>query len=228
MSSISYISSQVSSASTAASTSTTTSSTSLSSDKEAFLQLLLTQLENQNPLDPVDTTEYTSQLVSYSQLEQQMNTNDKLDSLVSALSNSSSFSVFSYLGTDVGIDSNASSMQSGKADWTYTIDDAATDVNITVKNAAGETIGTYAAGDAEAGTYAFSIENSELGTSLDEGTPLYLTVTATDENGDTVTTSTAGKVKVTAVESNNGTTTLSAGDLEFDSGIITSMRQEAA
>lgn len=75
--------STVASTTTATTASTSTSSsTSLADDKEAFLQLLLTQLENQNPLDPVDPTEYTSQLVSYSQLEQMMNLNTKLDSLI--------------------------------------------------------------------------------------------------------------------------------------------------
>jgi flagellar basal-body rod modification protein FlgD len=76
----------VTSATTATSTASTTSVTSsydgLASDKEAFLGILLTQLENQNPLDPVDTTEFTSQLVSYSQLEQLINMNAKLDTLL--------------------------------------------------------------------------------------------------------------------------------------------------
>lgn len=78
--------SSATSAATTAATTTTTTSTSISDDKEAFLKILLTQLENQNPLSPVDTTEFTSQLVSYSSLEQLITMNEKLDSLITAQS----------------------------------------------------------------------------------------------------------------------------------------------
>jgi flagellar basal-body rod modification protein FlgD len=80
--------SDVSSVTSAATTTatTTSSSSSIDEDKTAFLKLLMTQLENQNPLDPVDTTEFTNQLVMYSQLEQMMTMNSKLDTLIEAQS----------------------------------------------------------------------------------------------------------------------------------------------
>lgn len=68
------------------SASTTSSSSTISSDQ--FLQILMTQLKNQNPLDPMDVKDFTAQLTSYSQLEQQIETNTKLESLTSLLSSS--------------------------------------------------------------------------------------------------------------------------------------------
>lgn len=74
------------------STATTTSATSSSSSSlklgtTDFLKLLMTQLENQNPLDPSDPTEFTSQLATYSQLEQQISMNDTLTAMSDTMSN---------------------------------------------------------------------------------------------------------------------------------------------
>jgi flagellar basal-body rod modification protein FlgD len=76
----------------ATSAATTTSATSSSSSSlklgtTDFLKLLMTQLENQNPLDPSDPTEFTSQLATYSQLEQQISMNDTLTTMSDTMSN---------------------------------------------------------------------------------------------------------------------------------------------
>lgn len=63
---------------TSAATTTSSSSSSLQLGATDFLQLLMTQLNNQNPLDPTDTTEFTNQLATYSGLEQQISMNDTL------------------------------------------------------------------------------------------------------------------------------------------------------
>ncbi|MBL4589275.1 MAG: hypothetical protein JKY11_04250, partial [Alphaproteobacteria bacterium] len=86
-----------------------------------FLQILLTQLQNQNPLDPVDTSEYTAQLVQYSALEQQIDTNVRLGSILETLQITSSFSAFSYIGNDVEIATNQTALQDGVADWSYSL-----------------------------------------------------------------------------------------------------------
>jgi len=69
------------SSATSASTSTSSSSGTLQLGTTDFLQLLMTQLTNQNPLDPTDPTEFTSQLATYSSLEQQISMNDTLTTM---------------------------------------------------------------------------------------------------------------------------------------------------
>ncbi|EJL34807.1 flagellar hook capping protein [Caulobacter sp. AP07] len=75
------------SATTSAATTATSSSTgTLALGTTDFLQLLMTQLQNQNPLDPQDPTEFTNQLATYSGLEQQINMNDTLTTMSDSLS----------------------------------------------------------------------------------------------------------------------------------------------
>lgn len=78
------IASTSSTAATASSASNTNASSNLTSNQ--FLQLLTTQLQNQNPLDPTDPNQFTSELVQYGALSQQIDTNTKLDTLSSTMS----------------------------------------------------------------------------------------------------------------------------------------------
>lgn len=228
MSAITYLSS-----STAAATSTTTASTStattndISEDKEAFLKILLTQLENQNPLDPVDTTEFTNQLVAYSSLEQLMTMNEKLDTLTSSISGTSSLSAFSYIGAEVDVSTNASVLQEGEAEWAYTLENDAEDVTLQVSDASGAVLATYDVGESDAGTYSFTATSEDLGSSVSEGAPLYLSVVATNSSGANINTATKATVTISGVETSDGDITLSAGSLSFSADNVTAMRVAA-
>jgi flagellar basal-body rod modification protein FlgD len=85
---------------------TNASTQTLSNDFNDFLQLLTVQLQNQDPLNPMDTNEFTNQLVQFSQVEQQINTNQKLDSLVSLQLSSSISAALGYVGLNANYISN--------------------------------------------------------------------------------------------------------------------------
>jgi flagellar basal-body rod modification protein FlgD len=73
--------------STSKSTGSTTSSTSSTGvDYNTFLQLLIAEMKNQDPTNPMDTSQYMSQFAQLSSVEQAMQTNNKLDSLLSSQS----------------------------------------------------------------------------------------------------------------------------------------------
>ena len=78
-----------------------TSSATIAADFQTFLTLLTTQMRNQDPLSPTDSTEYMSQLASFSGVEQQVRTNDRLDTIISALGNSSSAGLAEWIGREV-------------------------------------------------------------------------------------------------------------------------------
>jgi len=86
--------------STAATTTTTKSATTV--DYESFLRLLVTQMKNQDPTEPMDSTDYVAQLATFSQVEQTVQTNSKLDSLLqmSLLGQASSVIGRTVTGTD--------------------------------------------------------------------------------------------------------------------------------
>ena len=75
--------STTSSTSSTSTNSTGVNSSTLAQNFTTFLQLLTTQLKNQNPLDPLDTNQFTQQLVQFAQVEQQLKSNDQLQTLVS-------------------------------------------------------------------------------------------------------------------------------------------------
>lgn len=230
MTSISYVSSDTSIASSSSSTSTddTGDTDALSEEKQIFLNILLTQLENQNPLDPVDTTEFTNQLVSYSSLEQEMTINSNLETIISQLEGTNALSAFSYIGMDAELDTSASIMQSDEAEWTYILGEDAEEVTIQVADSDGNIIASYSVEDGAAGTYSFSIANSDLTEEVDEGSVLYLAVVATNSEGEEVETDVTAIVTVDGVETSEDDTTLAAGVLTFSADDVISLRQSTS
>lgn len=85
---------------------TTTQRQSLATDFDQFLRLLTTQLQNQDPLSPMDSNEFTNQLVQFSQVEQQINTNEKLNSLLTLQQTSSISSALGYVGLNAFYEGN--------------------------------------------------------------------------------------------------------------------------
>ncbi len=107
--------------SSAARTTSTTASASarLSNNFDTFLQLLTTQLKNQDPTQPMDANQFTQQLVQYSQVEQQLATNSKLDNLISALTGNQTTTSLGYLGRTVTYDSSTVSPTATGATWNF-------------------------------------------------------------------------------------------------------------
>src|SRR5262252_2853828 len=65
---------------------------------QSFLELLTTQLQNQNPLDPLDTNQFTQQLVEFAGVQEQLNTNDSLSTLISLQQSTASSQALNYVG----------------------------------------------------------------------------------------------------------------------------------
>ncbi|MCR6645168.1 MAG: flagellar hook capping protein [Terricaulis sp.] len=114
--------------------------TTLSDNFDTFLVLLTAQLQNQDPLAPMDLTQFTQQLVQYSQVEQQIRTNEQLESLVSQYNAMSASLPLSYIGRFAVIDSNNTYMANEQAAWTYSFEDTPSTVTINVLDAKGKTV----------------------------------------------------------------------------------------
>jgi flagellar basal-body rod modification protein FlgD len=208
-------------------TTTTSSSTSGDADKakdlkNQFLSILLTQMQHQNPLDPMDTKEFTGQLTQFSSLEQQIDTNSKLDKLLGALNQNSLSAAFSYIGQYVDLDSETSAMQAGKAQWTYALPEDAESVQVKVTDAKGKTLyeGTLQSSTGGSqltkGTYGFGITNADLSRTLADGEVVKMSITAKNGDDKAITADIHTTVKVESVQSDDEGTYLQAGGILFE------------
>src|SRR5690348_10344882 len=116
----------------------------LSGNFQTFLTLLTTQLQNQDPLAPMDSNQFTQQLVQYSQVEQQINTNDNLKTLINQGSAQTGAYGVSYLGKAVTIANGQAPLASGQAIWAYNLDATAAQTQLTVTDAKGIVVYTGA------------------------------------------------------------------------------------
>jgi hypothetical protein len=94
--------------------------TEIAGNFTTFLQLLTTQLKNQNPLDPLDTNQFTQQLVQFAQVEQQRKSNDQLSSLVSLEKSAQATTALAYVGATVVVDGSTAQLTGGNANWSLT------------------------------------------------------------------------------------------------------------
>jgi len=113
---------------------------SLSGDYNNFLTLLTTQLKNQDPLSPMDTTQFTQQLVQFSAVEQQINGNKKLDQLIGLQSTANAYGAVGFVGTQVAADSDQLSLQNKKGKFDYNIEHTSGTALLKITNSSGQLV----------------------------------------------------------------------------------------
>src|SRR5256712_9232473 len=86
-----------------------------------FLQLLTTQLKNQNPLDPLDTNQFTQQLVQFAQVEQQLKQNEQLATLVSIEKGAQATTALAFVGQNVAVDGQTAALKNSSATWSFQV-----------------------------------------------------------------------------------------------------------
>src|ERR1700746_3016062 len=123
-----------SSTSGTSSSSTAVDDTMIASNFTTFLTLLTTQLKNQDPLSPMDTNQFTQQLVQFAQVEQQMKSNDQLASLVSMEQSAQQTTALAYVGSTVVVDGSTGQLSaSSGATWTFNTSKPAT-ATVTIRD----------------------------------------------------------------------------------------------
>ena len=122
----------------ASSTTSAMNSTEIASNFTTFLKLLTTQLQNQDPLSPMDTNQFTQQLVEFASVEQQMKSNDSLATLVSLNQAAQSTTALNLVGATVVVDGSTTQLTGGKANWSLNVTKPAT-ATVTIKDATGQT-----------------------------------------------------------------------------------------
>ena len=199
----------------------------LADNFSTFLSLLTTQLKNQDPLSPLDSNQFTQQLVQMTGVEQQLASNDLLKKLVTNTGSGITTAV-SLIGKDVRAVSNDAQLSNGKADWLYKLKLDAADTKIEVLNAKGAIVHVEAATDNKAGDHPFTWNGKDMnGNKMPDGA-YTLRVTAKDSTGAAVTSTTYVQGRVTGVEQLDGSTyiTVNGGKISWDT--VTSVKEPAA
>jgi len=193
----------------------------LSGNFDTFLQLLTTQLQNQDPLDPMDTSQFTQQLVEYSQVEQQIDTNTNLQSLITQGTTQSAAYATGYLGKTVTVSGGQGSLSGGQAQWTYNLATTATSNTLTVSDAKGNVVYTTA-GATTAGNNTFNWNGQDsAGNQLPDGT--YTLAVKAASGSQTVTSTVTSSGTVSEVDMSSGTPQLLIGAMEVPLTSISSV-----
>lgn len=141
---------------------------SLSGNFQTFLKMLMTQLQNQDPTSPLDTNQFTSQLVQFSSVEQQINTNTSLTQLIQLTQASGVLQSTAMVGHSVLVTSDHLALQNGKASLQFTAPSNGP-VAVAIYNDSGAKI-TDAVVNATAGTNTWSWDGRDVnGTQLADG-----------------------------------------------------------
>ncbi|ACS85327.1 flagellar hook assembly protein FlgD [Musicola paradisiaca] len=178
------------SSSSSTTTSSTSSTGSSSSDlQNEFMTLLVAQLQNQDPTDPMDNSQLTTQLAQISMLSGIEEINTTLGSITSQLDTNEMLQASTLIGNGVLIEGNSITVgdDSSTTAFGVELDSAATSVVVTIKDSSGNTVRTVDLGSQSAGIQTYSWDGTnDSGTAVDAGSYTY-TVTATSSSGSTVT-----------------------------------------
>ncbi|MBN8649045.1 MAG: flagellar hook assembly protein FlgD [Caulobacterales bacterium] len=156
-------------ASAAANSASKSSTTGLAANFDTFMKLLTAQLRAQDPLSPLDTKDFTNQLVQFSGVEQQIKTNDLLTSLQTTMGFSAGSLAVSYLGKSATAETNAAGIVNGKASWNYNLANAAGSVTLKIYDSNNKLVKTID-GDKTKGSHTFEWDGTTTsGTKLTSG-----------------------------------------------------------
>jgi flagellar basal-body rod modification protein FlgD len=185
----------------------------LSGNFSTFLTLLTTQLKNQDPTSPMDSNQFTQQLVMYSQVEQQIGTNTNLKTLIAQGTSNASAVTTGYLGKKVSVTNGNASLTAGATNWTYNLETASATTQLTVSDASGRNVYSTT-GLMTSGNHAFAWDGKDNnGNQLPDGT-YKLTVTAADTNNNPITSSVASAGTVTQIDMTASPPKLIVGNME--------------
>jgi len=184
--------------------------------QDDFLRLLVTQLQNQDPLKPVENQEFVAQLAQFSQLEQSAKQVKLLEQNIAAQSNALQFSMLPLVGRDVRFNGAVVQFNKESVPMQFTLNQDAASVGISVIDAAKKVVRTLGLGLQRAGDIAVNWDGRDQnGNSAAPG--LYqFAVTALDAKGQEIATSSTSTLKVTGVRLDEGQPRVMVGNFVLD------------
>lgn len=195
---------------------------------DTFMSLLTAQIRNQDPLSPMDSTQFTQQLVQMTGVEQQLLTNDLLEKVITNTGSGIQTSV-ALIGKEVKAVTDEATLKGGKAAWSYELAADAAKVKVEVVNSLGKVVHSEYLTDQKAGDHSLNWNGKDKdGAQLADGGSYFLKITATDAADAAVKSTTYLKGKVTGVEQSNGNTLLTINGSKVAWGLVNSITEASA
>ena len=200
---------------------------SLNDTYNNFLLLLTKQLQNQDPLNPMDTAQFTQQLVGFSQVEQQIASNKSLERLISLQSSTNAFNAVSFLGNEVAVDSDHVSLKDGKAKFQYEIEHSAGQAVLSIYDSRGQVVLVQEANKG-VGTYNVDWNGKDaFGNQLPDG-EYRVAVSYADQSGKTYSSKITSFGVVDSTEIADGEVKLFVGPVGFSIDKVLKVTKPAA
>jgi flagellar basal-body rod modification protein FlgD len=192
-----------------------------------FLGLLTTQLQNQDPLSPMDTNQFTQQLVEFASVEQQINMNTNLQTLVTLQQTAQDSQALAFVGQTVTVNgSNATLASGGQAQWTYNPTTPAT-ATFTVTNSTGQTVFSQS-GTVQPGSQQFTWNGLSNNGQQNPAGNYTLSITATSATGQSVAVPTTVTGVVNSVDLSQNPPVLSIGGQNYTVSQIVNVTQSSS
>lgn len=189
-----------------------------------FLTLLVTQLKNQDPLNPTNNTEFVAQLAQFSQLEQSAKQAQLLQRSLDAQAASLQFTLLPMVGRTVTVDHPLVQLGNGPAPISYALDKNAAAVRVNILDPQGQVIRTLDYRDRPAGQNLTEWDGRNQNGALMPAGIYQYALTATDALGASVSARTAGQLTVSGIRMEEGKAKLVAGDLSIDPSAVVELR----
>lgn len=212
--------------SSSTSSSLTGSRQTIAENFDTFLQLLTTQLRNQNPLDPLDTNQFTQQLVQFTGVEQQLKTNDFLAAMVTATQNTTNTQAVGYVGKVVTASGSKSELVDGAANWHFATA-AAADITVSVRDQDNNVV-FVKQGSVGQGESVFKWDGIGTDGKQRPDGSYSITIEARDSQGKLVDVSTQMTGEVTGVDFTGSEPVLLVGTARVNLSGVMSVRSKTA
>ena len=203
---------------------TKAAASTLANTFDTFLLLLTTQLQNQDPLEPMKSSEFTSQLVQFSGVEQAINTNKKLEQLVQLQVSNQLNSAVAFIGMTVEVISDLLLLKDGAAKISYGLDRKAAHTIISIVDQNGRVVRTVQ-GETDAGRHEFEWDGRNSNGILVADDVYSFSVIATDGDDETIDTIAASFGIVTGVEVVENAPRLNIGELGVPFDAVFAVRE---
>lgn len=194
---------------------------------DTFLNILTTQLKNQNPLEPLDTNQFTAQLVQFTGVEQQLKTNEFLETLMLAGQNTAKSDAVSYIGKQVTASGKTGELTDEKAVfWDYNAEANVANATVTIKNANGQVIYTET-GSLNSGPGTFRWDGATSDGNVAPNGLYTVDIKGTNLKGTTVAVSTSSVGIVSGVDFTGDVPILTVGSRKVAITDVTDVRVPA-